>query len=324
MAGGDQPASRLMGRRQKKKKAGGKKKETGDKKKETVTATSTSPSIDTEKKAGGEDVGALAGMGGLSFEGALRREKEVATLEPETRATAIASAASAEEGWEAAGTACDELQRACDAHALLWSRVSKLTPKRDEWFAKWQACEGAGRGDASLENQIRSNVLTGAAATAKSRECHAKARSARATKKRLLQLNSELTELTRQILNLEERCPIDSKRTVDQRMREAALTGDPAKVMAALQPAGRAHWQAAMQQRRAELLSQECQKYQGQKGGRAPTSFSREQLEELVERGVRDGPGSLAVAERQAVSRSVATGREPGSGGGGGGGDGPI
>ena len=296
-----------MGGRQK-KKAGGKKEAAAKRRQRRPAAI---PDIEREEE--GADVDALADMAGLvtSFEDALQKEKAAASLEPQEHAAAAASAAAAEESWAVVDTAYEDLQRACEAHAKLWSQVDKLTPVRDEWYEKWQVWEDVGLDDTSLENQLKNKQLSGQAAAHKSREYHAKARSLRASKKRLLQTNNELTELTRQILNLEQRYPINSKRTVDTRMREAALADDPTRVMAALQPAE--HSKAQMQRCRADMLAQECRKHQGQGGGgrAAGSALSRGQLEQLVERGVREGPGGFTVAERQAVATFIEMGQEP-------------
>ena len=59
------------------------------------------------------------------------------------------------------------------------------------------------------------------------REYVAKARVVRATERRLKQLNKEITELIRQILELEEKYQINSKREVEAKMKEAVQTNDP-------------------------------------------------------------------------------------------------
>ena len=305
-----------MGGRQKKKS--GKKKEAAKRRQQqpgpVIPDIEEDPGVELPTtRAAPADIDALADMAGLvtSFEDALQMEKEVASLEPEAHAAAAASAVSAEKGWAEADAAYEDLQRACEAHAKLWSQVDKLTPMRDEWHAKWQACEDIGREDTSMENQLKNKHISGQAATDKSQEFRAKARSVRASRKKTLQINSELRELTRQILNLQERYPINCKRVVDEQMREAALADDPARVMQALKPAEQAT--AELKRRRAELLSQECQKHQGATAG-AMAGHSLEQLESLVERGVREGAGRLTVAERQAVARYIETGKaHPGS-----------
>ena len=65
---------------------------------------------------------------------------------------------------------------------------------------------------------------------------HAKARVVRATEKRLKQLNKEITELIRQILELEEKYQINSKREVEARLKEAVQTNDPEKLEEVLKP----------------------------------------------------------------------------------------
>ena len=59
------------------------------------------------------------------------------------------------------------------------------------------------------------------------REYVAKARVVLATERRLKQLNKEITELIRQILELEEKYQINSKREVEAKMKEAVQTNDP-------------------------------------------------------------------------------------------------
>ena len=65
---------------------------------------------------------------------------------------------------------------------------------------------------------------------------YAKARVVRATEKRLKQLNKEITELIRQILELEEKYQINSKREVEAKLKEAVQTNDPQKLEEVLKP----------------------------------------------------------------------------------------
>lgn len=65
---------------------------------------------------------------------------------------------------------------------------------------------------------------------------YAKARVVRATEKRLKQLNKEIADLIRQILELEEKYQINSKREVEAKMKEAVQTNDPEKLEAVLKP----------------------------------------------------------------------------------------
>ena len=47
-----------------------------------------------------------------------------------------------------------EFQRACDTHTALWAKVDDLTPKRDEWHAKWVECEAMAHKELSLETSM--------------------------------------------------------------------------------------------------------------------------------------------------------------------------
>ena len=151
-------------------------------------------------------------------------------------AKAAAAAAVADDDWTTADMAYEDLQRACVAHAKLWAQVDKLTPARDDWYARWQECEDACQREIAMETQLQNKDLRGRASTDKSKEYFALGRTLKSSKKRLGQVNDEITRLTREILNLEERYPVNSKRLVDAKMKDAVVSDDPAKLMAALQP----------------------------------------------------------------------------------------
>jgi hypothetical protein len=71
--------------------------------------------------------------------------------------------------------------------------------------------------------------------------------------------------------------------------------------------------QMEMLKRRAELLGRECDKYYGRHGLRNEgvlPGYSPEQIDELVARGVREGPQALRRQEKEAVSRSLRRGGE--------------
>lgn len=330
-----------MGGRQKKKQGGG----AGKKKKKPSQAQKMQPEhpeIEESDEFGGADTldrgaertsDATLGFD-QSFEAALYDLKaEAQSVGMDARAAAEAAAMAADEDWATVDTAYEDLQRACEAHAQLWAQVDKLTPVRDEWYAKWQECDRVGREAVSLENQIKDKDISGAshcplhhsfpgtnlrslrtgrAATEQSKEYFAKARTLRASKKRLAVVNDQITKLTREILNLEERYPIKSKRTVDSRMREAVLEEDPTKVMAALQPDETAAEQ--MRKQRVEVLARECNKYYGRNGVKHPgvlPGYSKEQIDELVARGVREGADALRPQERRAVAQSIGPGADP-------------
>ena len=330
-----------MGGRQKKKQAGG---GGGKKKKKPSQGQKMQPEhpeIEESDEFGGADTSAGATLGNdlaagfdQSFEAALYDLKaEAQSVGMDARAAAEAAAMAADEDWATADTAYEDLQRACEAHAQLWAQVDKLTPVRDEWYAKWQECDRIGREAISLENQIKDKDISGAshfppyhsvpgtnlrhartgrAATEQSKDYFAKARTLRASKKRLAIVNDQITKLTREILNLEERYPIKSKRTVDSRMREAVLEDDPTKVMAALQPDETAAEQ--MRKQRVEVLARECNKYYGRHGVKHPgilPGYSKEQIDELVARGVREGADALRPQERRAVAQSIGPGADP-------------
>lgn len=321
-----------MGGRQKKKQTAGKKKKK-DPKPPTQKMQPEHPQIEESDDllADAADASGTAGMGGLGerfdgfgdlgggfdrgFDAALYDLKaEAQSVGVEARAAAEAAATAAEEDWATADTAYEDLQRACEAHAQLWAKVDKLTPVRDEWYAKWQECDRVGREAISLENQIKDKDISGRAATEQSKEYFAQARTLRASKKRLGVVNDQITKLTREILNLEERYPIKSKRTVDSRMKEAVLDNDPTKVMEALRPDETAREQ--LRKQRVEVLARECNKYYGRNGVKHPgvlPGYSQEQLDELVARGVREGADALRPQERSAVAQSIGPGtqREP-------------
>ena len=218
---------RLMGGRQRKKGGGGKKKKGG-----RGGGGGGAACPDIEEPSGSRPVE----LANASFDEALNSLKEEEAFgllgpdaDPEAAAEAAAASAAATEGWVQADTAYEDLQRACQVHASLWAKVDKLTPLRDEWLAKHEENERLGREETSLEKQIDQiqNPLSGTKATSKSNEFFQKARTCRASKKRLAQLNGEITSLTREILNLEERFPIKTKRAVDSRMVSAAACGHP-------------------------------------------------------------------------------------------------
>jgi hypothetical protein len=325
-----------MGGRQKKKQTAGKKKKKPGQKPPPGAAQKMQPEHpeieeSDELRGGGAsaqagvDAGTAGMMGGFDglgdldggfdrgFDAALYDLKaEAQSIGMDARATAEAAATAAEEDWATADTAYEDLQRACEAHAKLWEKVDKLTPVRDEWYAKWQECDRVGREATSLENQIKDKDISGRAATEQSKEYFAKARTLRASKKRLGVVNDQITKLTREILNLEERYPIKSKRTVDSRMKEAVLADDPTKVMEALRPDETA--QEQLRRQRVEVLARECNKYYGRNGVKHPgvlPGYSREQLDELVARGVREGADALRPQERRAVAQSIGTEPEP-------------
>ena len=210
----------------------------------------------------------------------------------------------AEDDWEKVDTSVLDFQRACETHAGLWARVDKLTPIRDEWYAKCKSlrnhswinqapeCLGylvtdcgvitgeevsnhhliltsswphphlniatvrgdgaaggqpgdaarAGRRRGQSANRVRkiilpvhpasmllrsrriclSSILRGCRTSMSDlflscfgrKQYFAKARTVRATEKRLKQTNEEITGLIRQILELEERYQINSQREV--------------------------------------------------------------------------------------------------------------
>lgn len=127
-------------------------------------------------------------------------------------------------------------------------------------------------------------------------------------------MNEQITKLTREILNLEERYPIKSKRTVDSRMKEAVLDDDPTKVMAALQPDEEAMQQ--LRKQRVDVLARECNKYYGKNGVKNPgvlPGYSKEQIDELVARGVREGPDALRPQERRVVAHNIGPGTDTSS-----------
>jgi hypothetical protein len=169
--------------------------------------------------------------------------------------------------WEGVDESVVEFQRACEAHTVLWAKVDKLTPVRDEWHSKWEDCEAMALKELSLETKIehaagkskkptryapRAPTLHVPRATSQlsldsvqscvhRRQYDAKARVVRATEKRLKQLNKEITELIRQILELEEKYQINSKREVEAKMKEAVQTNDPELLEKVMKPSEEVH-----------------------------------------------------------------------------------
>ena len=71
-----------------------------------------------------------------------------------SRKKAAVKAAEDKQDWEGVDASVVEFQRACDTHTALWAKVDDLTPKRDEWHAKWVECEAMAHKELSLETSM--------------------------------------------------------------------------------------------------------------------------------------------------------------------------
>lgn len=137
-----------------------------------------------------------------------------------------------EDPWLELETSAEEVRLATERHTELWKQVQACLAERDTWTSKLRQLKQEADATLSLESQLESSKLRGAAASTRSKQCFAQGRAYATTERRAKKLDMQVLKLLREIRALEQdpNIKIDSANNLDEAMQQAVLQDDPSKV----------------------------------------------------------------------------------------------
>lgn len=109
----------------------------------------------------------------------------------------------------------------------LWQQLQKVFPQRDYWLQQFEAVEAKGQ---SVIEDDRLRGSKGSRAIAASRQCWNLATAHRMHRRRLRQLNDQVTAISAELCELEEKYPLTDQDRLDELFR-AAVEDDAPKAM---------------------------------------------------------------------------------------------
>lgn len=133
-----------------------------------------------------------------------------------------------EENWERVEAAHRAMTLINERRQKIWAELQELVPKRDKWHAEFQGTDAKSR--AMMDSDL---AVRGSKATNMSKQCKNLAFAHRMQRKRLMQLNTQITTLCEELCAIEKKYPLTDQSKLDD-LYKAAVDDDAPKAMLAI------------------------------------------------------------------------------------------